>query len=390
MKNSILSKISKIGIKLYLKDEKYLQYKKKFLNNKKVITYLFNKPLEKITSLHSLISLTYDNTINLVRLELNDNFLYDFDFIFLLLNDFINYFGVLKKYTIRLNNHNLSKWKFHNFIEPTIYQHKIIDILEEMPDRTNNKLLYVYNWTFLIVGNHTNLNIQAKMNYQSNEMYDFYGIITNYGQMIHFVILYDDDSHFDMNSNKFIQIHQKDIMIQYFLYQMNINLLRLSKKSDFKKEIYSFMDKIRNTTSYILQNQIKPIPSFFKSKKENIHLTTFCDDYEYNHKIYLTNTNKKKYQYDWKYDNFFEKQSIKNNYSKIPMDEGIVVPKNFLKGILKEKEGLHIPKEIDIRIDEMMFNFCNKVRNKNNEIIVKLVGEDEESIEVELIGKNDS
>lgn len=69
---------------------------------------------------------------------------------------------------------------------------------------------------------------------------------------------------------------------------MNIHLLRLNRKtmSNYKTEIKNFINKIKNTTEYVIQNGIKPIAKLFGLDDEIDVLKDFCEDYEYNQKRY--------------------------------------------------------------------------------------------------------
>jgi hypothetical protein len=292
---SIISKISRIGKELSKCYEDFLIEKHDYLNHKRIVEYLFNKPLKKVLSYYNLISVDYESSIKLVRLELNgttefddyfgsmNNFLYDFS------EKYDLYEKYIKIYEQQYNKifNKLLKFDYLPVLSKlNVHEKNIMQILDGINNMMEDKFHYIYKWNFIVEGEYTNLMKLSTVNYQQSFVYDFYGITMWHDQLVHFVILFDADSHFDSSDEKFDKIHHDDILRQYMLCQMNIHLLRLNKKSNLKREIISFIKKISTSTMYIIQGKIKPIARLFQSKEVIDELALFKEDYEYNHVIY--------------------------------------------------------------------------------------------------------
>jgi hypothetical protein len=367
--SSIISKIARIGKELSRIYEDFLIVKYNYLNHKRIVEYLFNKPLEKVSSYYNLMAINYDSSVKLVRLEKKGST--EFDYYFSLLNKNFNNFSdkydLYEKY-IKIyeqqhdkNFNNLLKFDYLPVLsKSTIHERKIIQILNGIYDAIDDKYHCLYKWNFMVEGEYTNLMKLPTVNYQQSFVYDFYGITLWHNQLVQFVILFDDDSHFDSTVETFEKIHHDDILKQYMLYQMNIHLLRLNKRSDLKKEIYSFIKRIRISTKYIIEGKIKPISRFFQSNKIINELVLFKEDYQYNHLIYLKTPVKKCPDYVLDDDKYFEQQSIKDNYSEVAADSGAMVSTDVLKNIIEDKKDFHPLKK----------NKTNEERA--NEIIVEL------------------
>lgn len=323
----MISKISKIGIELSRLYEDYVEEKHEYLNHKRIIEYLFNKPFE-ITQ-----TMNYESSIRLVRLELNDATFVSCKF------DTMN--GILIKYSEKHNKYmkyiksyqkNSNKKILNIDYLPSIHDmshedRRIMEILDSIENKVPKKFRYTYKWNFLVEGNDNNIIKLPTMNYRQSFSYDFYGVTMWHNQLVQFVILFDNTS----------KISEIDIEKQYILYQMNIHLLRLNRKSNFKKDIISFIRKIRNTTEYIIQGVlVKNI-----LQPDNI----FEEDYEYNHKIYLKIQPKKHPKYDSDDDEFFEYLSIKDNNTEIDQEPGIPVTDEFFQKLLEDKKDLHPPRK---------------------------------------------
>lgn len=335
----ITSEISKLGIELSKIYDKYSQEKYKYINHKRIIEYLFNKPLEKIST-------NYESTVRLVRLELSDPTFISckFDIMHTLLSNYSekhkNYVRLCKKYYGEAKSMNI------NYL-PTVYElshqeKNIMKILDLIESKVPNKFKYIYKWNFMVEGEDNNIVKLPTVNYQQPFVYDFYGVTMWHNQLVQFVILFDNDN------------SQTDIEKQYILHQMNIHLLRLNRKSNFKKDIISFIKRIRNSTEYIIQGALKP-------STKVIDFPLFDDDYEYNHKIYLKIPPKKYPKYDSDDDDFFEYQFIKDQNEEIDAEPSLVVTSDFFQKILEEKKDLHPPKK------------KSKNEQKAEKIIVELI-----------------
>lgn len=338
---TLTKKRSRIGLFLSKRYDIYINEKKCLMNHPKIIEYLFNKPTEKINCLKDLL-IEYDSTIKTVRLERKDAIVITANFFVII--------ETLKRYSLvnQLYNKYLSKITGNSKIMinylPRISdlsrgELQIMKILDKL--EMKYKMSYVYKWNFLQEGENLVRFKRPTINYEQPFVYDFYGILINHGQLVQFVIEYDDDTHFDITFPNFPKIHITDIMKQYILFQMNINLLRLNKKSNMKNEMIFFLKKIRNTTKYITHNPIKPVAKYLNNLSENNDLKQFVSDYEYNHIIYLKIPVKKNPLYDSDDNNFFDNQIDKNIYSNEPADTGLIVTEDILQSIIDEKKDLH-------------------------------------------------
>jgi len=362
-KNSNLL-IRKLGTDLNKQYEDYLDEKKIYLNEKIIVEYLFNKPFTKITTLKALSLLDYRSAAKIVRLNVSDPNYISKNLI-LMAELQRRYSKANYTYEQLINkkntpaNKNILKFNYlPTIMELSTNEVAIMKVLDSINQDKKDRLLYVYKWNFLVEGEHTSLTSTPTVNYEQPFVYDFYGCTMSRNQLVQFVILYDDDTHFDKNDEQFVDVHQNDIMKQYMLSQMNIHLLRLSEKSNIKKEINTFIRQIKNTTEYVLTNGIVPIAKLFISNEENEDLVAFCRDYQYNHVIYLKypTKNKKEPSYDSDDDEFFDYQIIKDNYSDKPSDESAIVSTDFLKKLMKEKTYPHKPKKSanEMEADQMI------------------------------------
>jgi hypothetical protein len=355
---SIISKIAKTGKELSRIYEEFLIEKHDYINHKKTIEYLFNKPLKKVLSYYDLMTVNYDSSIKLIRLELKEKdkinghvFLMN-EFLSKYSNEYESYGKYLKIYEQQYKKSFNELLKF-NYLpaksELNIHEKNIVQILNRIGDVSNNKEFnFVYKWNFKVEGEHTHLMKLPTVNYQQLFVYDFYGIVIRHSQLVHFVILFDDDCHFDSSPfceqkvfKDFENIHRNDILKQFMLCQMNIHLLRLNKRSNLKTEILSFVKRIRSSTEYVIEGKIKPIARLFQSKEIVEELALFREDYKYNHLIYSKIPLKKNPKYDSSDDEYFECQSIKDNYSKVAVDSGVMVSCDVLKNIIKDKKDFH-------------------------------------------------
>ena len=316
-KNTLHHNILKRCTSLNKLQETYISEREKLLNHKKMIEYLFNKPLIKIICAKDLL-IDYKSSIKIVRLELKDKASITGS-LFIMAEILKRYSGVYCSYEklINQNKNNNGIFQFKSLpvvSKLSLNELKIMQILDKLMENSIKiKLFYVYEWTFLQEGNHLSVMKRATINYEQAFIYDFYCVIINHGQLVQFVIEYDNDTHFDSYSKNFKKIHTRDIIKQIMLFQMNINLLRLNKNSDMKKEITAFIKKIKNTTKYIIWNKIIPVVKYLDQKHDSV---IFCKDYEYNHIIFLKIPFVKTPKYDSDEDEFFEYLSTKDNYKK--------------------------------------------------------------------------
>ena len=303
---SMKEKLKKMVIILQKEYEQYLEEKKLFLNNNKMIEYLFNKPTIKINALSDLIKPyeLYDTTdVTVVRLTKNKKRILDLNVISLNKNLDI-YTRALDKYEEYIvNEKNIIREVFYYLPALSSLSKKQQCIYEIIYDYEGKYgfLEYTYQWSFEQEGIHLHMKKLPELNYRQNFIYDFYGLSTHKNHLVQFVILYDDNSHFDTSSNNFVKTHTEDIYKQFMLFHMNIHLLRLNRNSNIKTEIFSFLKNIKYTTKYIAVNPIKPINKLFNKDIDDLmpDVKQFQDDYNYNHnKIYIKNYDVSISEYD--------------------------------------------------------------------------------------------
>jgi len=275
--------------------------KKKFLNHPKIVEYLFNKPLKPIANLKDLSKIKFDPEMKPVRLEPNSMIQFD---------------SRLFPMNVQLQT-NLSK------------QQILIDNILCL-NENKYQFTYISKWTFLQKGENNFIYQLPTVNYEQDFIYDFFGATSNHSRLILFAIVFEPDS----SSNEFLK--------QFMLQQMNVNLLRLNPKSNFKKEIVAFIKIIKQSLNYVIVNPIKPNKKLLTST-HNKDLATFCLDYEYNHKISMMKP-KNAFKYDSTDDAYFEHIAMFNTYNKRKMDEKIYVGDYVVAKILLDKQGLHAPK----------------------------------------------
>ena len=354
-------KLSKIGLFLGKRYDVYVNEKKNLMNHPRIVEYLFNKPNGKVSSINDLL-IDYDSSLKIVRLEKKDSIAIT-SYFFVMTETLKRYSIVSDLYEKNIKNIDSNKKKIlkqPNYL-PRIStlstnEKKVMDILNKLEFKY--RLSFIHKWNFTQEGEHVNILKKATINYEQNFVYDFYGILINHGQLIQIVIECSEST------------QTNDLVKQYILFQMNVNLLRLNAQNDIYTQINAFLKKIKNTTKYIIHNPIKPHfigqkIIFDNATRDNLH--QFLNDYHYNHIIYLKNPSNKNPLYDSDDDEFFDNQIIdeinddeQNNYlNQPPHEQNIIINANDFKKILKEKE--------------------NYIIRKNN---------DAENIIVELIGKN--
>lgn len=377
---SAIAVLKKEGLKLSGHYEKYLVAKKRLINHDKMVEYIFNKSMMKIDGPRDLITshkMMKNYPIRLVRLEKGEPI------------QIIKYFTIINKALYTFVHTNTSCKKYLESVK----KNKIVDIFHCLPlveelskkkqyiikvldtfEYTHN-MIYIYEWSMAQEGVHLTVFHKPEINYGQPFVYDFYGITIDHGLLNQFVILYDDETHFDLSSKDYNNIHVNDIYKQHILFQMNIHLLRLNRKSKILDEITSFLDKIINATNYISINPITPQKKLFNknAKKYIPDLDNFAKDYNYNHVVYSKMPVKKYTNYEPDDEIFFNDLINKKYESKLkPHDQSAhsyTVTSDVLNKILKMKQTSKKTKS-------------DKMSETNNsdragEIVVKLIGIDD-------------
>ena len=330
--------VSKYFLNLYNKYDRYINEKKEYLNYKRIVDYLYNKPIQKIYTLNELIKPNKNaSSLKIVRLELSNDKKIEGHF-FTLNSLYQMYCNTMKNIKKRVNVTKINKTNLR--VEISKNEKKIMKYLGDIAKKYKGKIEYTYNWNFNVVGEN-NLSIKiATVNNQDKYNYNFYGVIMFRYHLIQFVIVYDDETHFDQTNEKFRSVHRRDIINQYMLFQMNVNLLRLNENmlesEDYKLEIKNFINKIKHTTEYVIHNGITPITGLFQSTEINNTLKNFCYDYEYNHNmVYHKLPKKKHYKYETNDDKFYEHLTMKDIYVDEAQDNGKKIAKEIIGKVMK-------------------------------------------------------
>lgn len=340
----------KIFLSLSREYEKYNTEKYTLLNHKKIVEYLFNKQMNEVRTLKQLLDIKYNDPVKIIRLTDTNRCQIDVTMSTLL--------GLHNNYAEKYENNKQKNGEKIKYLvtDMTKNEIKIMNYLEKYIEKYD-KIAYVYNWNFKIEGEDTSLLKIPSVNYQNNQNYSFYGVTLFHNQLVQFIIIYDEDN--ENNEEK----HIMNIINQYMLLQMNINLLRLNKKTDAKKEINIFINKIKNTTEYVIQNGIVADRKLFRSMEENDILVKFCEDYKYNRKIYYKVSKLTDDNIEDDNDVFYAKQTSKDIHKNKYQDEGFLISNETLKKIINNKSVYETKKD------------------KANEMLIKLIGEDDEDIE---------
>ena len=131
------------------------------------------------------------------------------------------------------------------------------------------KLIHYQNYRFSFCKNKISLS------------FDFLCVIIKEDSLVMFVVEFDGDQHFKQNSlYDFKSNHQRDILKQHYLRQLNIHLLRLNEESDFEEELDNFIKKVSKTGVYLCQNPIEPIEELFNDDSEHSGLCYFNHFYD--------------------------------------------------------------------------------------------------------------
>lgn len=349
----------------------YEENRRKLLNHKRFIDYLFNK--RPITTDAYNMPLTYnqyknENIVKIVRMKIptakNKERAEIESLMFLIganLEDWSITYAETQKY---LNMAEIKKiYKQMPMIsQMTKPQAQIWDILTKYRDKMGY-LSYVPKWTFVQLDAQSEPTRSSTIMYKQKFVYDFFGTVTQHNHLIMFVILYDNATHFDTTHKDYAKIHQIDIYKQHILFQLNVHLLRINARHDTETEISTFLDALIGSTTYIVQNPIKPIYNLFKNSDIlTANFNMFVENYKFNHKLYFKKTNKEILIYDPVDNEYYEKitepQTDKDN------TVAYIMPKKYLTNKL-ESELIVRPKAKVDRADIIL----QRIGIANNDMI---------------------
>lgn len=331
--------------------EKYQNNKVEISNDVKMLEYLFNKRtliVKKVGNLLAIYNSMNNSNIRVVRLRAID--FKHIEDCFVIGNDFEERFDTYYKEAKKsgITNNILMKL-FNDLPVKSLLSENVLKIINILDNIKKYYVKFFYDWSFVQKFEQVQRYQRRKINYLQPFVYDIYGITIYRTQLQQFVILYDDYTHFDSQSEYYADIHINDIYKQFILFQMNIHLLRLNKKSNFRKEIFSFLKKITGTTKYIIVNPIEPNVKIFKSLNNcELDIENFSHHYSNNHNIYLKKPDIDPSEYDHNYDQYFYELMYGKNYlENKPADQEFKVSNNVLEQILAVKKAtpIHIPEQ---------------------------------------------
>ena len=331
-KSKLFAIISKIPIALSKNYEIYIKEKKALLNYPKVVQYLFNKPIKKCTKLSDLL-VNYECTVK--KICISDTQKLELSCMFDVLNESLyrhtifekKYTNSLKKYSsITRRKLNIDKFDYLPKFTDLSKKHKLIS---QMLDNIAAKysLYYIYRWCF------SNNNLDSKeipeeIKLEQDFVYDFYVTFVYKNRLIQFVIEYDGAEHFIGDA----EIHINDLFKQYVLFQMNIHLLRLNKKTNIQKSIRGFIKKIISGNEYVISNRIDGLEDYF-TNEINDDIITFFNNYKHNHIVCLRAMDTNDFMSD---DEDLSNPKNIPNYVDDP-DDGVAVGNDFIEQIMKKK-----------------------------------------------------
>lgn len=229
----------------------------------------------------------------------------------------------LKKRTYYLNLHaKFFKYRrVYEMKEPSKGEIEIMHFLDSIADNYDFYYFHSCRWDFC--------KDKKKLEY------DFYCCLFYEDRVLHWIIEFDGDQHrkrnnlYDFESN-----HIHDIMKQYYLFHLNIPLLRIEDKHDIGTSIINFINDILISDNYVLHNPIKPIIKLFQDKKQHVGLDIF------------------------------------NRYCQKMHDKCIFIRKNKIKLVTNLISIMDIDPFYQIKNKSIMINFKCKAEKKNSVIIL--------------------
>lgn len=309
----LLKGISKLILLMNDFSKRSIETKKELLNNPKMIEYLFNKSIHKHSDVNTAIKSCTDYVKD-VKLDSVDITSIEGDF-FVIQEFREKYKELYSRYRNCLKQYNYligSNLDFENKLPYIPKMSKSIDKIADILD--GYRCNFITKWSFFLEEERHLLNRRIPYSFHLYFEVDFYGcVINNMSRMIQFAVLYDSGN-----------LTYHDVLKEYYLCAMNIHVLRLNSKLNFKNEIKKFLKKIIKYDEYIIMNSLLSRSSFRSSRIKDL-LDKFYDSYQYNHINYL------KY-YSGK-DN--TPADFIHNYSEAPADNSYIVTDDVLKTIIK-------------------------------------------------------
>lgn len=350
-------------LKLFLNDryDYYADQKEILINNPKMIEYMFNKPSTRLNTEKDLI-IEYDHPIRNVALDVHQMNV-QLRGTFFILNQLANIYSkqLVKFRVIAKKLKTTISYPKILFTDRNMNksQKEINNILNKYENL--NILSYVYGWSLNQKGSHTMRLKRPTINYTDTQRYDFFGATYYHNRLVLFCIQYDDESHFDPDNDFFEETHKNDVILQYILFQLNINLLRLSDGLDFRKEIKFFLKKIQQSSNYVVINKIEAVQDLFNVSNLDTRLKQFTEDYASNHNIYLKwLKNTETIDFD---DEDFHDENLETNILDDDPSESIRISSNVVHEISKQKRFFHPDRTTEA--ENMMVELIGLEKRKN-------------------------
>lgn len=287
---SISTDIKKLIILLHRLYDTYLADKRILLNNQKILEYLFYKPVIRRNNLVCAVKML-DTDFNPVRLKKIHKTQIE-SFFLSILDSQEKYQSIYLKYKEITNNYVIKTGSKINFDKqlPIIFNYS--PVIEKIADTLDDLgLTFVFDWSFKYQEEYLNAREIKPYNFDTDFKVDFYGCLFRKRhdpdsltcKMYQYAIIYDS------KSKKFTV---NDFLIQYYLQQMDIHLLRLNRKSKPKIELQNFFKLIGKTGKYVRMHGLKLKPEW----KFNVEakLNNFYDSYDSNHTLFMKHYDKRK------------------------------------------------------------------------------------------------
>ncbi len=292
--------------------DKMFETKRELLNQTKMIQYLFYKPIHKYDDLSKAFESCTNYYAQKVKMSEADASRIETLFYYL----------------------HVSTEKYKIYYEKYTKLPRISTNLEKIGKGLEHLEVtdYITHWSFCMEEDHVNGKQRIPYNFDMNFVVDIYGLILiNKCTMVNFAIIYD-------SANKKITI--KDYLIQYYLCQMNVPLLRINTGCKVISTLKKFINEIKKSDKYVSMNvlNIKNLKGHETSIKKMLNI--FYKNYQYNHKLFL-----KYYVPDE--DNEIDGDAKIYNYTRNPEIESYETTEENVIHVIKKKEPKYKTENVD-------------------------------------------
>lgn len=245
----------------------------------------------------------------------------------------------------KIKNKDLKPYKYSSGTKtPSTGETTVMNILDDLANKYNLCYFYSYRWSHC-------------KNIATLE-YDFCCFMIHENKAIHFNIEYDGFQHNGENyRNLFESIHKRDILKQYYLFGMNVHLLRLNDNHNVRTSIIDFINKVFTSKTYVIVNKIEPIKKLFNDTSEHEGLKFY---HEYCRKM---NLKCKHQEYNFtKIQKLREIDLLLGINDEVEIDTDVIVDEPSIENDEDETEN----KNMKSQKYNMRIVPCGKAKNKNN------------------------